>query len=168
MSKFRKQNKKANKKVKNAMSLIHNGIEFKSKLELFTYQKLLEADITDFKFEQEKFTILEGFDYNMTSIEAYDRSIEGLKHKLYGEVAKAIRPITYLPDFTSIKDDKTGWVIECKGFPNDAFPLKWKMFKDYLVKNGYNLTLYKPNNQQTVLKTIELIKKDNYEKMAKK
>lgn len=121
MVKYRKKgNKKVNKKVKNAMSLMFNGIEFKSKLELYTYQKLLEAGIGDFKFEGEKFTILEGFDYNMPSIEAYDRSIEGLKHKLFGEVAKAIRPITYLPDFVSIRDDKTGWIIECKGFPNDA------------------------------------------------
>jgi len=160
----KKSNKKINKKVRNAAPLMYDGIEFKSKLELFTYQKLLEADIKDFKFESEKFTILEGFEYNMTSFEAYERSIEGNKQKLFGETAKAIRPITYLPDFTSIRDDKTGWIIECKGFPNDAFPLKWKMFKDYLVKKGYNITLYKPNNQQTVIKTIELIKKTYYGK----
>lgn len=37
------------------------------------------------------------------------------------------------------------------------------MFKDYLVKNGYNVTLYKPNNQQSVIKTVELIKNRFYD-----
>lgn len=39
------------------------------------------------------------------------------------------------------------------------------MFKRYLVDNGYNITLYKPNNQQTVLKTIETIKQTYYGKI---
>lgn len=34
------------------------------------------------------------------------------------------------------------------------------MFKKHLVDNGYNVTLYKPNNQQSVIKTIELILKN--------
>lgn len=153
---------KDKRKVQNSVSLVVNGNTFKSKLELFTYNKLLEAGIKDFKYEVDKFTLLEGFEFNNDSVEAYDRTIDGNKFKLFDNTTNNIRPITYLPDFTCIKEDKTGWILECKGYPNEAFPLKWKMFKNYLVKNGYNVTLYKPNNQQSVLKTVELIKNRFY------
>lgn len=164
MSSERKLKPTKNKKVRNAVSLEWNGLSFKSKLELFTYQKLIENNITNFKYEKDKFTLLEGFSFNNDSIEQHERTIDNNKVKLYDKVVESIRPITYLPDFTCINEDKTGWIIECKGYPNDAFPLKWKMFKNHLVKNGYNVTLYKPNNQQTVLKTIEMLKNKYYEK----
>lgn len=142
-------------KIKNATSLIVNGLTFKSKLELFTYNKLLESGIKDFKYEEDKFTLMEPFEYNNESIELKkDRSFEPITNN--------IRAITYLPDFTRINEDKIGWIIECKGFPNDGWANKWKTFKNYLVKNGYNVTLYKPNNQQNVLKTIDMINNKFY------
>lgn len=151
-------------KIKNATSLEYKGLTFKSKLELFTYMKLLEAGINDFKYEQEKFTLMQPFEFNCDSIEMYERAVKGTdgRIKLYGPVTNNIRGITYLPDFTCIKEDKTGYVIEVKGYNNDVFPVKWKFFKDYLLRNGYNLTLYKPNNQGNVLKTIEMIKEKYY------
>lgn len=156
-----KRNKKS--KIKNATSLVSNGLTFKSKLELFTYNKLVEANIADFKYEELKFVLLESFEFNAPSIEAFEKtSKEDGKTRYFEEVTQAIRPITYLPDFTCVDENKQGWIIECKGYPNDAFPLKWKWFKEHLVKNGYNVTLYKPNNQQNVLKTIELIKQKYY------
>lgn len=138
-------------KIKNATKLEYNGLEFKSKLEMFTYTKLIENGITDFKYEQDKFVLMEPFEFNNASYEVK-------KDKTFSTVTNSIRAITYLPDFTHINEDKTGWIIECKGFPNDGWANKWKTFKEHLVKNGYNITLYKPNNQQNVLKTIELIK----------
>lgn len=145
-------------KIKNATALEYKGIKFKSKLELYTYTKLLENNINNFKYEEKKFTLLEGFEFNNSSIEVR-------KDKEYADHTRNIRPITYLPDFTCIDEEtKTGWIIECKGFNNDAFPLKWKWFKAHLVENGYNVTLFKPNNQQNVLKTIEYIKQLNNNK----
>lgn len=138
-------------KIKNATALEVNGIKFKSKLELFTYNKLLEAGINNFKYEELKFTLLEGFEFT-------NNSYEVLKNKSFEVVTNKIRPITYLPDFTCVDENKNGWIIEVKGYSNDAFPLKWKWFKDHLVNEGYNVTLFKPNNQQNVLKAIELIK----------
>lgn len=161
----KKLNPTKNKKVRNAVALEWEGKSFKSKLELYTYQKLLENGINNFKYEEDKFTLLEGFEFNNDSVEVYNRKIDGNEMKLYDNTTNIIRPITYLPDYTCINEDKTGWIIECKGYPNEAFPLKWKMFKDHLVKNGYNVTLYKPSNQQTVLKTIELIKTRYYDKI---
>lgn len=110
---------KDRRKVQNAVSLVADGRVFKSKLELFTYNKLVESGIKDFAYETEKFTILEGFEFNNDSIEAYERTIDGNKVKLYDKAVNNIRPITYLPDFTCITN-KTGWIIECKGYPNDA------------------------------------------------
>ena len=46
--------KKNKGKIKNAVSLVANGLTFKSKLELFTYNKLIEAGIIDFKYEEKK------------------------------------------------------------------------------------------------------------------
>jgi len=144
-------------KIKNATSLEVNGLKFKSKLELFTYNKLVDAGFNDFKYEEVKFQLMEPFTYN-------NESVELKKDKTFDVMTPNIRGITYLPDFTCIKEDKTGWIIEVKGYANDGFANKWKYFKEYLVKNGYNLTLYKPNNQQNVLTTINLIKTKYYEK----
>ena len=64
--------KATNKKVRNAIALEWEGKSFKSKLELFTYQKLLENNIKNFKYEEDKFVILEGFEYNNDSIYSVD------------------------------------------------------------------------------------------------
>lgn len=161
----KKQLVKNKGKIRNATSLIVDGLTFKSKLESFTYNKLIENNIEGFKYEQEKFILIPGFTYTEDSIEMYERSVrgeEGRKTKFYAPVSREIRPMTYLPDFTCINEDKTGWIIEVKGYSNDGFPNKWKAFKQYLVENNYKVTLYKPNNQMNVLKTIELIKEKFY------
>ncbi len=162
---MRRSVKRANKgKIQNATRALGvNGLQFRSKLELFTYTKLLEAGIKDFKYEEDKFILLEPFEFKNESIEAYERTVEGGKVKIFGDVNKSIRSISYLPDFTCIKEDKTGWVLEVKGYNNDAFPNKWKYFKEHLMKNNYNIDLYKPNTQGNVLKCIEMIKKKYYE-----
>ncbi len=146
-----------NGKIKNATALEANGLKFKSKLELFTYNKLVESGIKDFKYEEVKFQLMEPFTYNNDSIEAK-------KDKSFEATTSNIRGITYLPDFTCITENKKGWIIEVKGYANDGFANKWKEFKSHLVSNGYDVTLYKPNNQQNVIKTINLIKEKYYEK----
>lgn len=143
-------------KIKNATALEVNGLKFKSKLELFTYNKLVESNIKDFKYEEVKFQLMEPFTYNNDSYELK-------KDKTFNTISENIRGITYLPDFTCITEDKKGWIIEVKGYANDGFANKWKTFKEHLVKNGYNVTLYKPNNQQNVLTCINLIKQKFYE-----
>jgi len=142
-------------KIKNAHALEVNGLKFKSKLEVFTYNALLDADITNFKYEEVKFELLEQFETNFDSYEVK-------KDKSYVTANRSIRSISYTPDFTCLNEKDEGWIIECKGYPNDAFPLKWKWFKQHLMENDYSITLYKPNNQANVLKTIELIKEKYY------
>jgi uncharacterized protein DUF1064 len=160
--------KSENKKIRNAkMMELADGTKFRSKLELFTYQKLLEAGIKDFKYEVDKFVLQEAFEFPNESIELYEtnrKNEKGNKVKLtyFDKVDPKIRRMTYLPDFTRIGEDKKGWVLEVKGYATDQFDLKWKLFKKHLIDNGYDVTLYKPNNQGNVIKCIEMIKTKYY------
>ena len=72
-----------------------------------------------------------------------------------GKVVYKVRAITYTPDF--LCPDRA-WIIECKGYANDRFPLKWKMFKKLLKETNPNCKLFVPKNQKQVLETIEIIK----------
>jgi hypothetical protein len=110
-------------KIKNAKSLeLSNGLKFRSKLELYTYNKLLEAGIDDFNYEKDKFILMEAFEFPNLSIEAFETNKKDMgKTKYYDDVDHKIRSISYLPDFTLIDHDKkTGWVLEVKGYSNDA------------------------------------------------
>lgn len=161
----RRAKKTDNRKVKNAKKLNINGLEFKSLLEAYVYNQLIEAGINNFGYESHHFPLMQGFEFNNFSIEHFNRKDRKSKAKLkyYENVTNKIRPITYVPDFVCINEDtKEGWIIEAKGYPNDSFPLKWKLFKKFLVDNGYNVSLYKPNNQENVRKTINIIKNKYY------
>ena len=146
-----RRKKTANKKVRNAVSKVYKGIKFRSKLELFTYKKLEEAGIKSL-YEERKFVLMEGFRFEQDSIEPSNkRATKGE----YINHADKVRDITYTPDFV---DPNGKWIIEVKGFANDVFPLKWKLFKKHLQQIGNPPILYLPKNQGQVLKTIELIK----------
>ena len=122
-----------NKKVKNATKVDYNGISFRSKLEVYTYKKLKENNIKA-KYEKVKFILVEPFSYKENKI----------------------REMSYTPDF--VGED---FIIECKGRPNDAFPLKWKLFKYYLYNNKLDYDLYLPHNHKEVDEAIEQIRDKN-------
>lgn len=121
---------KQNKKVRNATKVEIDGIKFKSKLEAYTYKKLREANIKA-EYEQHKFELLPAFTFH----------------------GNKVRAITYLPDFVG-KD----FIIECKGFPNDAFPLKEKLFKRLLVDISPNCMYYVVHTQKEVNTLVEQLK----------
>lgn len=118
-----------NKKVKNATPTIVDGIKFRSKLEVYTYEQLKKHNIQA-EYESVKFTILDSFRYN----------------------GEAVRPMTYTPDFVGEE-----FIIECKGFRNDAFPLRWKLFKHFLYINKLTFNLYVPRNKREVDEMIKTI-----------
>lgn len=153
-------------KIQNAKPKTVNNIKFKSGLEAFCYTKLRENGIDDFQYEGETFVIQEKFISNTSGFELYNKTLViGTKKKLkvmFGEVTNNIRAITYTPDFIHINEDRTGWVIETKGWRMETFKIKWKMFKHYLKKNGYNLSLYTPNSQENVMKCIQSVKSKYY------
>ena len=142
----RRTRKPQNKKVRNATAKVYKGIKFRSKLELFTSSKLEDAGI-DALYEKKKYVLQEGFRYSATVYEPH-------KTKGYIPTTTKIRDITYTPDFV---DPHGRWIIEVKGFANDVFPIKWKMFKNYLMQQDDPPVLFLPRNQKQVLETIELI-----------
>lgn len=123
-----RQIKRKKGKVKNATPNIYDGIKFRSKLETYTYKKLKEANIYS-EYEQHRYELLPAFTF------------QGSK----------IRAITYLPDFVG-----DNFIIECKGFPNEAWPLREKLFKYYLRDTKYKF--YIVHTQKEVDKLISELK----------
>ena len=128
-----------------------DGIKFRSKLEAHCYRMLKDANI-EADYEKHKYVLLQGFHYPTSSFE--DNGKTGYMDKKKYKV----RDITYTPDFV---DPKGRWVIECKGYANERFPLKWKMFKQLLMQQDDPPVLFVPRNQrqniETVTKILELM-----------
>lgn len=128
---MRKQTKKKSEgRVKNATPNIVDGIKFRSKLESYTYKKLKEANIYA-NYEQHRYELLPAFDFS----------------------GKKIRAITYLPDFVG-----HDFIIECKGFPNEAWPLREKLFKHYMNRFLPNHRFYLVHTQKEVDAMIDELK----------
>ena len=141
-----------NKKVRNATVLEYYGITFKSKLELYCYKKLKEANIK-FQYEKVKYELVPSFKFENDSYELYKKKGE----RYFGPQKKLVRAVTYTPDFVGQHNGRK-FIIETKGNPNDAFPLRWKLFKRYLYDNEIQCTIYMPRNQKQVDEVVELIK----------
>ena len=138
--------KKGRSKVKNVQKPTFDGINFQSKLEMHCYKKLQEAKIP-IEYEETTFTIFPALVYPQACY-------EGTTKKLYNKGSK-IRPITYTPDFV---DPNGKFIIETKGYANESFPLRWKLFKKHLKDTDQQYVLFMPRNKGQVDEVIELIK----------
>lgn len=154
-----------NKKIRNATILEYGGNKFKSKLECNCAKLLDEANIK-YKYEELKFILQDNFIPNINIFEV-DR-----KKEFCNTIHKKKIQITYTPDFVipayKIENyTKTYYyfIIECKGIPNDVFPLKKKMFLKYLdkFKADYKFEIYyfEPHNIKQLKITIDTIKNLN-------
>lgn len=121
-------------RVKNATKVTKYGITFRSKLECYTYEAFINAGIS-VKYEPKHFTLLNKFEY----------------------MGEKIRPITYLPDFIGHYKDKH-FIVECKGLIGDSFPLRFKLFKNYLKKHRSKHKCYLVRNHKQVDEMIRDIK----------
>ena len=142
----RRAKKPGKSKVKNAKKSVYDGKEFKSNLELHCYKELEKAKIL-VQYEENTFTIFPAMVYPLACY-------EGTSKKLYNKGSK-IRPITYTPDFV---DPNGKFIIETKGYANESFPLRWKLFKKHLKDNNHHYVLFMPRNKKQVDEVIELIK----------
>jgi hypothetical protein len=124
-----------------------DGINFASGLEAYMYNALKKANIKN-QYEGKTFTLFPEFVFDK---EAYERCANG-KGEYKNRGNKKVLGIKYTPDFIG-----NNFIIECKGRANDAFPLRWKMFKRFVHYNLKNITLYKPQNQKECDMTISLI-----------
>lgn len=139
-----------NKKIKGATSLTVGDITFKSKSEASVYKHLLQAGFEPV-YEGMKFVIWEGF---KPTVPFYTRRGKST----YLNDKKTI-DITYTPDFTFMYNGKL-IIIEVKGFENDVFPYKFKMFRKLLEKEPYkgNTLLFEIFTIQQLKECIEIIK----------
>ena len=144
MKRFKRSKKKGPVRAKKASM---DGIQVRSGLEKNTYIALKEAGLFEL-YEEEVFQLIEGFTLPKICIE---KQANG-KGELIDRGQKKVLGIKYTPDFTG-KD----YIIECKGRANESFPLRWKLFKRWCVKNGDTRALYKPQNQKDIAIMIKLI-----------
>ncbi len=142
-------------KVRNVTPLKVDGIQFKSKLEAYCYQQLKTSGIP-FKYEEERFTLVDPFTFNNPSYEL--GKIKG--ERVFKKANPNIRAITYLPDFVGEYKNQP-YIIETKGILGDSFPIRWKLFKRHVQANGLNYDLYMPRNRRQIDETINLIKSKN-------
>jgi len=127
---------KSNVKVKNATRIEVDGIKFRSKLEHKAYVRLKEEGF-NFEYEPESYEIIERFEWN----------------------GEKVRPITIKPDFV---DYNLKIIMEIKGFANDSWPLRLKLFKRhlYLTKSKFSIYIVK-NLKELELFILELKKLKN-------
>ena len=131
--------------------VMYDGITFASGLEKYMYCALKKAGIKS-SYEGETFVLLNGFHFDNECWERQSNSKGDFKNR--GE--KKILNIKYTPDFIS-----DSFIIECKGRANESFPIRWKMFKNYVKEHLKHVTLYKPQNQKDCDEVIRLILNKN-------
>jgi len=130
-----------------AKKVTYDGINFASGLERYMYMALKKAKVKA-KYEGNTYEIVPGFNFTNSCV-ARTASGKG-EYKERGN--KKILPIKYTPDFIG-----KNFIIECKGRANESFPIRWKLFKKYLIDNKIKTTLYKPQNQKQCDETVKLI-----------
>lgn len=135
-----------NKKIKNAESIIYNDIKFRSKLECRIYKSLIGLGVPIF-YEKETFNLLNSFYPTVFFQSSFISKNEG-----------KVRSITYTPDFTFYFKNKY-IIIECKGYQNDTYPLKRKMFRALLetLPNKDSIMFFEIKNYKECLTLIQIL-----------
>lgn len=137
-----------NKKIKNATPTEYNNIQFKSKQEVNSYKRLIEAG---FMPEYEKTT------YTLVPKLTLSNVLYYIPHKIKVLVSKSsCLPLTYTPDF---EFNYKGYTIfyEIKGRPNDTYPLKRKLFLKYLDENNIKSIFFEPHNLNQIDTSITIL-----------
>ena len=148
-----------NKKIKNAQETIYDGIIFKSKLEVMCYKALKEANLP-VQYESKKFILWEGF---KPTVPFYDKD---KKTKLLKLQTKKLLNTTYSPDFY-FEYGGHNIIIESKGFENEAFHLKKKLFRAWLEANQPNSIYFEIYTKKQLMQAIDIIKQLKSEENGK-
>jgi hypothetical protein len=130
-----------------AKKVVYDGITFASGLEKYMYKVLVENNIKA-QYESHTFELVPSFQFQNKSFERQSNGKGGFENR--GN--KKILNLKYTPDFIG-KD----FIIETKGRANESFPLRWKLFKEWMMDNNDHRTLYKPQNKLECDKTVQLI-----------
>lgn len=139
-----------NKKIINASPLEYNGIKFKSRLEKLVYRTLLDEGFP-VMYEPIKYVVWEGF---KPTIPFYNKDNAT---KLLKLDSKKMISITYTPDFVFTHNNHTV-IIEAKGFENDCFPIKKKLFRAYLEKHCPDALYFEIYSKRQLIQAVDIIK----------
>lgn len=142
-----------NKKIINASPLEYDGISFKSKLEKMAYQTLKEKGFPVL-YEPKKFIIWEGFRPN---VPFYNKDANTRMLKMD---SKKVIDISYTPDLMFEYNNHL-IIIEMKGFENNTYPLKKKIFRKWLESNYPNSIYFEIFTKKQLLQAIDIIKNLN-------
>ena len=163
-----------NKKIRNATEAKVRGITFKSQTEKMIYRTLRDKGITP-EYEKHTFLLWEGFKpvtpfYDQETDRQLEKRMEaaGVTKKipkllvLKKDIVAGIR---YTPDFHFSKEGIDIW-IEVKGFENDVFYIKKKLFRKYLDNlfetEGKRSMFFEIYTKKQMLQALEII--DEYVK----
>ena len=141
----------SNKKIIGATNKEYKGIKFKSLLEVSVYKTLIQEGFNPL-YEVEKFTIFKGFKPSKLFYNK-DKKTRDLKLDM-----SKVRDITYTPDFTFLYKD-TLIVIEVKGFENDVFPIKKKLFRNLIESLETPIIYFEIFTKKQLLQAISIIRK---------
>lgn len=130
-----------NKKIKGATAVDLEEIHFKSKLEKSCYLKLTDAGY-EVIYEPERVVVWVGGRLTECVV-AYQPSKSNRKE--VEAITRPLLPITYTPDFL-VKEANLYCYFDAKGYANDRYPMKKKMFLKYLcqlgAQNPHNIYLF--------------------------
>lgn len=144
-----------NKKIKGATAVDLGEIHFKSKLERSCYIKLREAGFTVL-YEPEKFRIWPGG--RLQRAHAYQPSKKNRKE--VEAITRPLLPITYTPDFKVRRGNIVAY-FDAKGYANDRYPMKKKMFLEVLDNRASEDNLiylfFEVHSVSQVLHSIKII-----------
>ena len=143
------------KKTSNGKHLKIDGIEFKSSLEVYCYKELKKAGI-NFKYEPTSFKLTDDCDMPFTVYKKTQKS------PIHPVKSKRNRGISYTPDFVIYEGKDIVYVIETKGFANESFSIRVKLWYNYCIKNLPKLKAYfLPSNQKEVDFCMNTITNEN-------
>lgn len=137
-----------NRKVKNATPLEYDGIHFKSSLEVMIYRTLKEQGFP-VRYEPQKIVVWEGF---RPTVPFYDK--DNVTRMLKKQMKKLL-DITYTPDFM-FEYGGHQIIIEAKGFVNDTFPIKKKLFRKWLEDHPESI-YFEIYTKKQLMQAVEII-----------
>lgn len=134
-------------------------IKFKSGLECFCYEALIQAGFNPL-YEQQKFKIFDGFYNKFLKIYLPSKKSKNQKNTYLQVKSSKILDITYTPDFI-IDLPEALIVIEVKGRANDRYPYIRKLFfkhiESYAEDNKRLIYFFEPHNQSHVADMITIL-----------
>lgn len=159
---------KGNKKIRNATACNTGSITFKSQLEKSVYNTLQQSGF-DPQYEPETHILWDGFVpitpfYDKESDTQQRKRLEDgdtNKSKILVPKTEKITGIRYTPDFY-FRYRKLDVYIETKGFENDVFYIKKKMFRHFLDQRfnstGQYSIFFEIYTKKQLLQAIQIIK----------